>query len=129
MKGVASGGETFGGLGGDSAGGTAFMGNNGTVHQLLLKVGLREHTDWRSGSIFTSTSLNQPMSSESILSGESVCQSAVQIMSSINLRLSTLVTSERLDSKVDPLVSLQIVITVLIVSFILSSGRVKLTKL
>ena len=40
MKGVASGGETFGGLGGDSAGGTAFMGNNGTVHQLLLKVGL-----------------------------------------------------------------------------------------
>ena len=39
MKGVASEGEIFGGLGGDSAGGTAFMGNNGTDHQLLLKAG------------------------------------------------------------------------------------------
>jgi hypothetical protein len=40
VKGVASGGETFGGLGGDSAGGTAFMGNKGTGRQLLLEARL-----------------------------------------------------------------------------------------
>jgi hypothetical protein len=40
VKGVASGGETFGGLGGESAGGTAFMGNNGTGRQLLLEARL-----------------------------------------------------------------------------------------
>ena len=62
MKGVASEGEIFGGLGGDSAGGTAFMGNSGTGRQLLLEVGSQQLTDWCSSSIFTSTSLDQPMS-------------------------------------------------------------------
>ena len=98
----------MGGVGGVRAG-VPFRGKMGATSQSIAhrcNDRKKRHTD-RSGRAFlASTSLDQPVSAQRVLARE--C-------------FPTLVASKRLDTEVDALVSLQVVIAVLLVSYALSA--------
>jgi len=76
VNGVCSVGDEFpfpGGVGGERAGAWALIGNNGTGDQLLsLQIAdLRQLTNGSGGAIFSSTTLDQPMSSQGVFTRES----------------------------------------------------------